>query len=94
MNIAMIRVLIDALLANDESAAAKQQTVSVIRQVMEKVPVIAAMKALYAQAAGAAGWAIVRPPLTAFGDAALAAMIGDLEKAGYDPSVALKGLPG
>jgi len=39
-------------------------------------------------------WATVRPPLTAFGDAALAAMIADLEKAGYDTSAALKGMPG
>jgi 4-hydroxy-tetrahydrodipicolinate synthase len=94
MNIAMIRGLIDALLAKDEFAASKQQTVSAVRQVMEKVPVIAAMKALYAKSTVAADWAIVRPPLTAFGDTVLAAMIGDLEKAGYDTPVALKGLAG
>ena len=94
MNIAMIRQLIDAIRAKDKSAEAKQQTVSAIRQVMEKVPVIAAMKALYARTSGAAGWAIVRPPLTMFSEAALTAMIADLEKAGFNSSAALKGLPG
>ena len=94
MNIAMIRQLIGAIRANDKSAEAKQQTVSAIRQVMEKVPVIAAMKALYARSSGAAGWAVVRPPLTAFSGTALAAMIADLERAGFNALAALKGLPG
>jgi 4-hydroxy-tetrahydrodipicolinate synthase len=93
MNIAMIRELIDVIRTNDKSAEAKQQMVAAIRQVMEKVPVIAAMKALYARASGAAGWATVRPPLTTFSGPALTTMFADLEKAGFNSSAALKGLP-
>ncbi len=94
MNIAMIADLIAAIRAGDKNAATKQQTVAAIRQVMEKVPVIAATKALYAKGSGAADWATVRPPLARFGDAALATMMADLEKAGFHSSAALKGLPG
>ena len=93
MNITMIAELIAAIRACDKTAAAKQQMVAAIRQVMEKVPVIPAMKALYAKASGAAEWAIVRPPLTKVGDAVLATMFADLEKAGFQSSAALKGLP-
>lgn len=94
MNIAMIRDLIDALLAKDKSAAEKQQTVSAVRQVMEKVPVIAAMKALYAKATGAADWAIVRPPLSGLDEASLAKLQADLAAAGFVAATALQGLPG
>jgi len=51
------------------------------------------MKAFYAKATKTAEWAIVRPPLTKMGDAALATMIADLEKAGFQSATALKGLP-
>jgi 4-hydroxy-tetrahydrodipicolinate synthase len=93
MNIAMIRELIDAIRAKDKSADGKQQTVAAIRQVMEKLPVIAAMKALYAQADGAAEWATVRPPLTGLSPAATAGMMADLDKAGFKVGSALRGLP-
>jgi 4-hydroxy-tetrahydrodipicolinate synthase len=94
MNIAMIADLVAAIRAGNKAAASKQQTVAAIRQVMEKVPVIAAMKALYARASGSTDWAVVRPPLTKFGDTGLAVMVADLEKAGFNSMAALKGLPG
>ena len=94
MNIAMIRELIDAIRAKDKSAESKQQTVAAIRQVMEKLPVIAAMKALYSEASGAADWATVRPPLTGLSPAATAGMMTDLDKAGFKVGSALNGLPG
>ncbi len=94
MNVAMIRQLIDSIRARDAAAAAKQRTVAAIRQVMEKLPVIAAMKALYAQASGAADWATVRPPLTGLSPAATAAMMADLDAAGFKAASALQGLPG
>jgi 4-hydroxy-tetrahydrodipicolinate synthase len=93
INIAMIRSLIDALLAKDTSAAAKQQTVSAVRLVMEKVPVIAAMKAVYAGATGASDWAIVRPPLSGLDGAAVSKLQQDLVAAGFDAATALHGLP-
>ena len=93
MNIVMIRGLIDALLGKDKSAAAKQQVVSAVRLVMERVPVIAAMKAVYAGATGAADWATVRPPLSGLDAAALAKLQQELAAAGFDAATALHGLP-
>jgi 4-hydroxy-tetrahydrodipicolinate synthase len=93
MNIIMIRALIDAIRAKDSAAGAMQSRVGAVRQAMEKVPVIAAVKALFAQATGGAGWSIVRPPLTALVAPMLASLRQELAQAGFDEGGAFAGLP-
>jgi 4-hydroxy-tetrahydrodipicolinate synthase len=93
MNIVMIRALIDAIRGEDKSAGDMQRRVSAIRQAMEKVPAIAAIKALFAQATGAGDWAIVRPPLTTLSDSMLEDLRRELTQAGLDAGAAFKDLP-
>ena len=93
MNIVMIRALIDAIRAKDEGAAAMQARVAAVRQAMEKVPPIAAVKGLFEQATGAPGWAVLRPPLTPLAAPALANLRQELAKAGFDEARAFAGLP-
>jgi 4-hydroxy-tetrahydrodipicolinate synthase len=93
MNIAMIRALIDAIRAKDSRATAMQSQIAAIRQAMEKVAPIAAVKGLFEQATGAAGWAVLRPPLTPLAASALAALREELAKAGFDEGKAFSGLP-
>jgi 4-hydroxy-tetrahydrodipicolinate synthase len=93
MNIAMIRTLIDAIARRDPAAGEMQRRVAAVRQAMEKMPAIPAIKALFAQASGAADWAIVRPPLTAFTAPALVELQAALTKAGFDRGAAFEGLP-
>ncbi len=93
MNIIMIRALIDAIRAKDGSAGAMQSRVGAVRQAMEKVPVIAAVKALFAQATGGAGWSIVRPPLTPLVAPMLASLRQELAQAGFDEGRAFADLP-
>jgi 4-hydroxy-tetrahydrodipicolinate synthase len=93
MNVVMIRILIDAIRAANNSAPEIQRRVAAVRLVMEKTPVIAAIKALFAQASGAAGWATVRPPLTALAPSVLQSLTADLVQAGFDPRAAFAGLP-
>lgn len=94
MNIVMIRALIDAIRDQDKSAGEMQRRVSAIRQAMEKVPVIAAIKVLFAQATGAADWGIVRPPLMALAPPALKGLDSELTQAGFEAGAAFNGLPG
>ena len=93
MNITMIRALIDAIRAKDSSAGAMQIRVGAVRQAMEKVPVIAAVKALFAHATGGAGWSVVRPPLTPLVTPMLASLRQELAQAGFDEGRAFAGLP-
>jgi len=93
MNIVMIRALIDAIRRQDKSAADMQRRVGAIRQAMEKVPVIPAIKGLFAGASGAADWAIVRPPLTMLAAPLLANLNRELTEAGFAEGAAFEGLP-
>ena len=93
MNIAMIRGLIDAIRGQDKSADEMQRRVSAVRRAMEKVPVIAAIKALFAQATGAADWATVRPPLTALTAPVLENLHKELAEAGFAKDTAFRSLP-
>jgi 4-hydroxy-tetrahydrodipicolinate synthase len=93
MNIVMIRALIDAIRRQDKSAGEMQRRVGAVRQAMEKVPAIPAIKALFAQASGAADWAIVRPPLTMLAAPALANLRKKLSEAGFEAGAAFEGLP-
>ncbi len=93
MNIAMIRALIDAIRRQDKLAGEMQRRVGAIRQAMEKVPAIPAIKALFAHASGTPDWAIVRPPLTMLAAPALENLRKELAGAGFDEGGAFEGLP-
>ncbi len=67
-----------------------QEDVNGIRGVIEKVPVIPALKAIVAHHAGDPEWATVRPPLTDLPAAARDALLADLEVRGF----AMPGLRG
>ena len=66
-----------------DSADAQQAGLDRIRNIFQKYPMIAAMKRAIAHWGGHADWAVVRPPLVALSAEQTAALIQDLEQAGF-----------
>lgn len=62
-----------------------QKLLTAGRDVMEKYPVIAALKHLTAQRTGHLSWSTVRPPQLALGSERAAALRVDLERSGFLP---------
>jgi 4-hydroxy-tetrahydrodipicolinate synthase len=60
-----------------------QEEVNGVRGVLEKLPVIAALKALVAEESGDPGWATVRPPLVPLPEERRAALLADLRARGF-----------
>ena len=69
------------------SADRLQDEVNAIRGAVERVPVIAALKAILAHEAGDAGWQVLRPPLVPLAPAQRDALLADLSRSGF-------GMPG
>ena len=76
---------IHKLYAEWESDSADQQQAGLdrIRLIFQKYPMIPAMKRAIAHWGGQAGWATMRPPLVELDAAQSAALIADLEQAGF-----------
>jgi 4-hydroxy-tetrahydrodipicolinate synthase len=64
-------------------ADALQAAATALRRAMQAYPMIPALKRVVAHFHDDAGWAAVRPPLTALGEAQSAALIADLAKLGF-----------
>lgn len=82
VNVRMIRALIDGW--PGPVAEALHGEVSGVRAVLERRPLIAALKGILATATGEPGWAVTRPPLTAMPREAVAALVDELRAAGLD----------
>jgi 4-hydroxy-tetrahydrodipicolinate synthase len=67
-----------------------QEELNVVRGLVEKLPVIPALKAIVAEESGDAGWATVRPPLVALAREKVGPLLGDLRERGF----AMSGLRG
>lgn len=63
-------------------AEAQQAALDAVRTVLQRFPMIPALKAAIAHHAGDPAWAAVRPPLVALGDAQARALIEALDAAG------------
>jgi len=73
-----------------DGAERQQAELDRIRNLFQKYPMIPAMKRAIAHWSGHAAWATVRPPLVALDAKQSAALLADLEQAGFSMS-ALKG---
>ena len=82
VNVGPIRRLIDAYPGPD--AEALHRAVSGVREAIEGHPMVPALKALIAHSTGDSEWGIVRPPLSALGEDAAAALVATAGEAGLD----------
>jgi len=74
-----------------EGADALQQGLDAVRGVIERVPVIPALKALVAHASGEPAWRTVRPPLVPLPDDRAAALRAELGARGFTPAAPPQG---
>lgn len=65
-------------------AEALQEQANVVRGLVEKLPVIPAVKAVIAHHAGDPGWATVRPPLVALAEDRRDALLAELKARGFE----------
>ena len=65
--------------------AADAQRISTLRAVLERYPLIAALKAMLARDTGHADWAVTRPPITPLPADAAARMFEEVAACGYEP---------
>jgi 4-hydroxy-tetrahydrodipicolinate synthase len=82
MNPAGIHALIEGW--SGPQAPQLQAQADVVRKIFQAVPMIPAMKHVTARFAHDPQWRAVRPPLVALGDAAGAALLAQLDAAGFD----------
>lgn len=68
----------------DPGAEARQQELNVLRGVLEKLPVIPAVKAVIAHFSGDPGWAAVRPPLAPLAADKRDALLAELRARGFE----------
>lgn len=78
-------IAIHELYASWQSAAAEtlQQGLNDFRQLVQRYPMIPALKAVIARFSREAAWAVVRPPLVELGDESRRQLIAALEKRGF-----------
>ncbi|MGB5354452.1 MAG: dihydrodipicolinate synthase family protein [Woeseia sp.] len=81
VNPAAIHALYENSQAADADAA--QQSLTALRAIVQKQPMIAALKAIVAHYSGNPHWARVRPPLTALGDAQREDLLQELKAAKF-----------
>jgi 4-hydroxy-tetrahydrodipicolinate synthase len=74
---------IAAFIAGRKSADATR--ISTLRAVLERYPLVAALKALLARGTSHADWAVTRPPITPLPADAAARMFDELAACGYEP---------
>jgi 4-hydroxy-tetrahydrodipicolinate synthase len=60
-----------------------QEDVNAVRSIVEKLPVIPALKAIVAEESGDPGWATVRPPLVPLARERVAPLLGELHERGF-----------
>ncbi len=82
LNVAAIRRLYDA--RSDAEAERLHGAVSGVRAVLEKRPLIPALKGVLAAATTDPDWAILRPPLRPLAPEALRALLAEIRAAGLD----------
>ena len=82
VNVGAIRRLIDSY--PGPAAEELHRAVSALREAIEVVAMVPALKALIAHFSGDADWGIVRPPLAALGAGAAAELIAKATEAGLD----------
>jgi len=85
VNAGAIRSTFDAWRAGDAEAVAAQGRISALRALVERQPLVAALKCLLAHYRGDRAWLRLRPPLVPLGEAAGAALIAALDEAGFSP---------
>ena len=82
INVGAMRELIDNWTGPD--ADAQQQRLTALRAAVQKYPLVPANKAILARLQGAAGWNVVRPPLTSLPAEAQVQLFGAVEALGFE----------
>ena len=82
INVGAMRELIDNWTGPD--ADARQQRLTALRAAVQKYPLVPANKAILARLQDAAGWNVVRPPLTALAREAQGQLFGAVEALGFE----------
>ncbi|MFO1055652.1 MAG: dihydrodipicolinate synthase family protein [Dongiaceae bacterium] len=82
VNVRMIRALIDAWPGGE--AERLNAGVSAVRAALERRPLIAALKGVFAAATGEPAWGVLRPPLVPMAQDAVATLVDELRAAGLD----------
>lgn len=83
VNATMIRSLFDDWSSSDSTA--KQARITKIREVIQKYPLIQALKAIIANNLGDESWLNVRPPLISLSMDGRQRLLSELSQAGYSP---------
>lgn len=67
-----------------EAADGLQETLSAVRSVVQRYPLVAALKEIMASATGRGDWRLLRPPLEALRPADALALLGELDGIGFE----------
>ncbi|MGH6793582.1 MAG: hypothetical protein ACRECF_12690, partial [Methyloceanibacter sp.] len=78
-----IRALYDAFQAGDDGLEQRQESLTEVRKILERRPMIPVLKAVVAEGRKDAAWRRTRPPLTGLPESEAGALVAELAAQGF-----------